>query len=217
MADDPEQHEPPEAAEPPDPRTTVVLLAILVEGGLIVLAWAAGWLTGSLPLETFFWSLSDAALGVAATLPMLAVFFACLRWPVGPLRKIKALTDEVVRPLLAPCTLLDLAGIAVLAGLGEEMLFRGVLQASFVRWTGRLWLGLALASVLFGVLHAVTLTYAAFATVMGAYLGWLWQRSENLLTVAVAHALYDFVALVVILRGGPAAGPADQPSNSSTL
>jgi membrane protease YdiL (CAAX protease family) len=210
MADDPEPRQPPEE---PDPRTTVVMLAVVVEGGLILLAWLAGWLAGSLPLETFFWSLSDAALGVAATLPMLAVFFACLRWPVGPLRKIKALTDEIVRPLLAPCTLLDLAGIAVLAGLGEEMLFRGVLQASFVRWTGRLWLGLALASVLFGVLHAVTLSYAVFATVMGAYLGWLWQRSENLLTVAVAHALYDFVALVVILRGGP----ADQPNNSSTL
>jgi uncharacterized protein len=205
--EEPQQPEPPEPTspsdepEPPDPRTTVVLLAVVVEGGLIVLAWLIGWLTGTLPLATFFWSLSDVGLGVAATLPMLALFFAALRWPVGPLGKIKKFMDELVCPLLAPCTLLDLAGIAVLAGFGEEMLFRGVFQASLANWTGRPWLALALASFLFGAAHAITLTYALFATAMGAWLGWLWLWCDNLLPAILAHALYDFIALVVLLRG----------------
>ena len=203
--------EQPEQPVRPDPRLTIVLLAVAVEGGLIFAALLLGWVLGHPPLGTLFWDLRDAALGVAATVPMLAVFFACLRWPVGPLRRIKGLTDDVIRPLLGPCTLLDLAGISVLAGLGEEMLFRGVLQNAFWDWTGSPWLGLLIASVLFGLAHSVTLAYAVFATAMGAYLGWLWQASGNLLLVAVAHGLYDFVALVVVVRGPAPSGGSRPP------
>src|SRR5262245_19627418 len=203
----PEPSEPSDEPEPADPRTTVILLAVVVEGGLIVLAWLVGWLTGTPPLATFFWSLADAGVGVAATLPMLGLFFAALRWPVGPLGKIKKFVDELIRPLLAPCTLLDLAGIAVLAGFGEEMLFRGVCQAALANWTDRPWLALALASILFGAAHAITLTYALFATAMGAWLGWLWLWCDNLLPAILAHALYDFIALVVLLRGGTTSSP----------
>jgi membrane protease YdiL (CAAX protease family) len=65
----------------------------------------------------------------------------------------------------------------------------------------------ALASAVFGLLHAITPTYAILATVMGAYLGVVWIASGNLLAPIVAHALYDFVALVWLLRG-PGSGPA---------
>src|SRR5438045_3435985 len=152
---DPEQPEPSEQPEPLDPRTVVVLLAVVVEGGLIVLALFLGWLTENPPLATLFWSLPHVGAAVAATLPMLGLFFAILRWPIGPLGKIKKFIDEQFRPLLAPCTLLDLLGISILAGFGEEMFSRGVCQATFTKWTGCPWLGLALASVLFGVAHAI--------------------------------------------------------------
>ena len=131
----------------PNPRA-IVWLAIAVEGGLIGLAWLAGWIVGQDPLA-WFWSWEDSLLGVAATLPMLALFFACLRWPIGPLRPIQQFCDRVIRPLMAPCTILDLAGISVLAGVGEEMLFRSVFQGGIAFWTGNPMLALALASVLF--------------------------------------------------------------------
>jgi membrane protease YdiL (CAAX protease family) len=204
---DPEPPEPSEQPEPLDPRTALVLLAVVVEGGLIVLALFLGWLTGNPPLVTLFWSLPDAAAGAAATLPMLVLFFAILRWPIGPLGKIKKFIDEQFRPLLAPCTLLDLFGIAVLAGFGEEMFFRGVCQAALADWWGRPWLALVVASVLFGAAHAITLTYALLATAMGAWLGCLWLWCDNLLPAIVAHALYDFVALVVLLRARAADCP----------
>src|SRR5262249_11804990 len=192
---EPEQPEPSEQPEPLDPRTVIVLLAVLVEGGLIVLASFLGWLMGNPPLATFFWSLPHTGIGVAATLPMLVLFFAILRWPVGPLGTIKKFIDEQLRPLLAPCTLLDLAGISVLAGFGEEMFFRGVCQATLAKWTGWPWLGLALASVLFGVAHAITLTYALLAAAMGAWLGWLWLWGGNLPPANPAHPPHDCLAL----------------------
>jgi membrane protease YdiL (CAAX protease family) len=194
-----------ESSEPSD-RRTVVLLAVVVEGGLIVLAWALGWLLRQPPLEHFAWSWRDALWGVAAAVPMLLLFFVMLRWPVGPLGRIKRFSEQVLRPLLAPCSLVDLLGISLLAGLGEEMLFRGVLQGAFSRWLPP-GAALALASILFGLLHAITPTYAVLAALMGAYLGWLWVYSENLLVVIVTHALYDSCALVYLLRGPGSAPP----------
>src|SRR5690242_15649582 len=139
----------------PTERRAIVVLAVVVEGGLIVLALLLGWLLGQPPLRTFAWDWRDALWGLAGTLPMVALFLLILRWPVGPLRRIQQFSEEVLRPLLAPCTVLDLLGISVLAGLGEEMLFRGVLQGAFSQRANP-GAGLALASVLFGLMHFIT-------------------------------------------------------------
>jgi membrane protease YdiL (CAAX protease family) len=190
-------------------RQVVVLLAVCVEGGLIVLSLALGWFLEQPPLARFAWSGHDGLLGLAATVPMLVAFALAQRWPVGPLGRIKQFTDTMLCPLLAPCSVLDLLGMSVLAGLGEEMLFRGVLQPSFARWMHPI-LALALASGLFGLLHAVTAGYAVLAALMGAYLGWLYDRTGNLLVPALAHALYDFLVLLYLLRG-PGAAQRTQP------
>jgi membrane protease YdiL (CAAX protease family) len=189
-----------EPSEGLSPREAVVLLAVVVEGGLILLACGLGWLFDEPPLKHFTWDPQSALTGLVATGPMLLLFLAMIRWPIGPLSRIKHFSEQVIRPLLAPCTVLDLLGIAVLAGLGEEMLFRAVLQGAFARW-GHVWLALAVASALFGLMHAVTTAYAVLATLMGAYLGWLYLYADNLLAPALSHALYDFVALLYLLRG----------------
>jgi membrane protease YdiL (CAAX protease family) len=193
-------------------RQTIVRLAILVEGGLIVLSWLLGWLMRQEPLARFHWDGLDALRGLAATLPLLVLFLLMTRWPVGPLARIKQFSNEVIRPLLAPCTLVDLIGISVLAGLGEEMLFRGVFQGAFTRWFGNPWLGVALASILFGLLHAITLTYALLAALMSVYLGWLWNVTDNLLVVVIVHGLYDFLVLLYLLRGPGSSSTVERPS-----
>src|SRR5829696_7232342 len=82
---------------------SIVGLAVAVEGGLIGLALLAGWLVGEPPLgNSWFWNWQEALLGFAATLPMLVLFFACLRWPIGPLKPVQQFCDQVVRPLMAP-------------------------------------------------------------------------------------------------------------------
>ncbi len=175
-------------------RREIILLAVLFEGGLGVLAAGTGWLIGSPPWTSLHWDVRDALYGIGATLPLLLIFLLCLRWPFGPLKRIKAFAGEVIKPLFRACSLLDLAAISLLAGLGEEMLFRGLLQDVLSRWLNP-WIALVLASVLFGLLHLITPTYAVLAALMGAYLGWLYVRSGNLLVPVVAHALYDFFAL----------------------
>lgn len=180
-------------------RLRIVGLAVLVEGGLAVLAAGLGELLDQPAAGLAHWRPADVALGVAACLPMLAGFFAAVRWPVGPLARIKAFSDDVVWPLFAPCTVLDLLLIAAAAGLGEEMLFRGLLQGVLARHFGAA-AGLAAASVVFGLVHPITPAYAVLATLLGAYLGAWWMATDSLLVPVVAHAVYDAVALVYLVR-----------------
>src|SRR5262249_11890084 len=176
-----------------------LLLVVGFEGGLAVLALGLGWLLGQPALETFHWSLDAVAVGAVASLPMLALFLCIERWPARPLKRIQRYLAETIRPRFGACSLLELAVFSFLAGLGEEMLFRGVIQAATARWLG-MWSGLLIASALFGLLHPITRTYIVLAAALGMYLGGVWLLSGNLLTVIVTHALYDFVVLVYLLR-----------------
>ncbi len=189
----------------PGTRSFILRWGIGFEGGLLLLAWLLGWLVGLPPLERWSWSVEDAALGVAAVLPLLVLYLLGMRWPLGSLKRIKQVLEEVVRPLFQACTALDLVLISLLAGLGEEALFRGVLQEGLGRWLGP-WPGLLLASALFGLAHCVTPTYAVLAALIGVYLGGLWLFTGNLLVVVVTHALYDLVILILLRR---------RPSHSS--
>ena len=101
------------------------------------------------------------------------------------------------------CRLAELALIAALAGIGEEMLFRGVIQPAVAGAIGGphgVWLGLLIAAILFGSLHPITLTYALLAGLIGLYLGWIWLASGNLLTPMVTHGVYDFLALAYLVK-----------------
>jgi uncharacterized protein len=107
-----------------------------------------------------------------------------------------------VAPIFHGVGPVGLALIAVLAGLGEETLFRGVLQP----WLAGLvspWPAVLLAAVLFGAMHPVSPMYAVLAGLAGAYFGALLVLTGNLLAPIIAHAGYDFVALLVLARLKP--------------
>jgi membrane protease YdiL (CAAX protease family) len=180
-------------------RRKALLVTVAFEGALGLLSFPLGWLLGQPPLQTWRWSLWDLALGAAASLPMLVLGLALAHWPTGPLVPIRKFIDEVVRPFFHQATLFDFFLISLVAGLGEEMLIRGVIQSALGNWLGP-WPALVLASALFGLLHPITLTYLVLAMLGGAYLGLVWMMADNLLAVVVSHSLYDFIMLVYLLR-----------------
>jgi uncharacterized protein len=180
------------------------LMAAAFEGGLLVVAIGLGWLLGTPPLRTFRFDLQGAAWGAAATLPPLGLFWLCLKCPWRPLKEIARILDETVIPVFRGCPVAELAIIAALAGVGEEALFRGVIQAAIAQEVGGqsgVWIGLIISAALFGLLHPITPTYALLAATIGLYLGWLWLACGNLLAPIVAHGLYDFLALLYMVRG----------------
>ena len=178
----------------PTPRN-LVLLAVVFEGGLGLVALALGWLLGYPALETLDGTLPAAALGAAAALPMLVLLWASVRLPVWPFADILRVVDKLLAPLFENCRLVDLAVIAALAGLGEEMLFRGVIQPLAAGWVDG-----PSGTLLFGLVHPITFSYVLLAGLMGLYLGWLQIATENLLVPIMAHAVYDFLALAYLVR-----------------
>jgi len=189
--------------EPP-PGDNFLVAAILFEAALVGVAVIVGWLFGHLPWETLHVQADDLPAigwGVAATFPLLAGLLLIDRFPIGSLRHLKQTVARSVIPFFRSAGLSELALVSIAAGVGEEMFFRGVLQAIF---TGdSLWsqaMALVIASLVFGACHWVTNTYAVLAALVGAYMGLLWIWTGNLIAPIICHALYDFLALCYLLR-----------------
>jgi membrane protease YdiL (CAAX protease family) len=177
----------------------LVGIAVLFEGGLALLALALGWIFSQPPTARFHWDLAAVGLGCLASLPLLVSMLLITHFPLGPLARLNRVVNEVILPLFESCSVFDFAVISLLAGVGEELLFRGVIQALLARWLSAA-AGLVLASILFGLAHTITVAYAVLATIFGLYLGMLWLWTDNLLVAITAHAIYDFVALVYLVR-----------------
>jgi CAAX protease family protein len=137
--------------------------------------------------------------GIAATTPLLLglAWMLTTRW--APVRRLVTLVVEQLGPLLVRRSMGELALLAVVAGISEEILFRGTLQAGLARVLPPGWALLG-ASTAFGLVHFASRAYALLATLMGLYLGALFLIQGNLLAPIVTHILYDFVALVLVAR-----------------
>jgi membrane protease YdiL (CAAX protease family) len=185
--------------DPPD-RSQFLNLAAMFEGGMVGVAIVAGWLLGVNPLALLHWDFGAVAWGVVATLPLFGLFLLSIRFPIPPLERIQNLLVDFLGPSLAACRPFDLVGLAVLAGVGEELLFRGVLQPWLERYDPTA--GLIGSNILFGAAHAITPTYAVLAGVIGVYLGLLLDATgeRNLLAPIITHGLYDYLAFLVVLR-----------------
>ena len=169
-------------------------LALAFELGLGILGIAVAWLA-DLPI----WGklqLGQLAMlqGFAATLPMLVLLVVVTRSGWQPLVELRRQVDALTEALFSQCTLWDLAAVSLAAGVGEEVLFRGALQSLAEGWMQPV-AALAVVSLLFGLVHALSVTYFVLATLVGFYLGWLALATGSLIPPIIAHGLYDFFAL----------------------
>lgn len=161
--------------------------------GAVMVAAGIGWalLTGQNGPGAWFprerW-LADLLLGV-----LLGTAFAAVAW--GLFGRIPAL-QRIERRLVA---LLDMPALrahhvlifGLLAGVPEEILFRGALQPTF---------GLLITSLVFGALHAVTFAYFVYATVAAGLLGALALWRGALWAPIAAHTVVDVVLFALLMR-----------------
>jgi uncharacterized protein len=175
--------------------------ACYFEGSLVIVAIGLGWIADVDPFTSLTFSETALAVGLLTTLPLLVIFFALQQLPYTPLQKIRSLLLQTLGPRLYRQHWTDLLILATIAGFSEEVLFRGVLQP----WMENAWgltAGLIASNLVFAAVHAVTPLYALLAMLVGLYLGICldYGGERNLLIPMFIHALYDFVAFVVILR-----------------
>jgi membrane protease YdiL (CAAX protease family) len=188
----------------------MTLVALAFEGGLGALALGVGWLLSHQPAIGIRFSaelageqLAAIAWGFAATVPLLVALLVMDRFPFGPIQSVKDIANDLIARMFRGASVLQLAIVSLAAGFGEELLFRGLAQAGLARLIGGEygpWIALVAASVLFGVCHWLNTTYAVLAMLAGLYFGLLLLLTGSLWTPIVAHAAYDFIALVYLVR-----------------
>ena len=169
----------------------ILIITFLLEGGFV--AAYAFWIW--LQDVVFCWhpSLEAIVCGAVLSLPVCGFSFAFF----GPyinrfsaLRTCRQFRDEIVRPLAAGLTWTSAVVVSILAGVGEEMFFRGLVQSE---------LGIVIASVLFGLLHfgpaARQFAFVVFLyVVIGLYFGLIVVFAGDLWVAVIAHSVYDIVA-----------------------
>jgi len=168
-------------------------LELVVAAGLLAVAmgWDV-WRQLGLWASLTTWSLADVSLGMLAAMPPLLVIVLLElrvdRYMPG-LQGLRQSIHLVLAPLVGRIRFAEALAISALAGVSEEVFFRGVLQRE---------IGVLLASVIFGLFHAISPPYVLWAAAMGGYLGWLAQWHGNLSVPIVAHTMIDIVGLLYI-------------------
>jgi membrane protease YdiL (CAAX protease family) len=177
----------------------IVPIALAFESALGLAGWALCVWQG-VPLASRLVLSSDVLLRSAiASAPMFLLLAYVTRSQWKPVVDLRNQVEQLVGELFRGVSWFGLAAVAIAAGVGEELLFRGALQPLAERWWGPL-AGLVAVSLLFGVVHAVSAMYLVFATIVGLYLGGLAQYFGELVTPIAVHAAYDFAALLVLRR-----------------
>jgi len=134
------------------------------------------------------WKWIAISVGVAVLLVIFGIAFDQLMTRVTPAQS-KAINDVSTQLLKDVSTPIAAIVLALAAGIGEEIIFRGAVQPRF---------GIVAASVLFAVMHtqyAVSLaTLEIF--ILGIFLGALRKRAGVIASI-IAHAGYDLILLMI--------------------
>lgn len=140
----------------------------------------------------------DVAVVVVTILVLLAVQIAAIV-ALGAVGRSTGRNVATEAGQAGPVYFLFMIAVSLLVvGPAEELLFRGVVQGLLRRaWSA--WPAIVLASLIFGLIHvpAVSgslpeqLAYAAVAAVLGGVLGYVYERTRNLLVPALAHGGYN--------------------------
>lgn len=92
--------------------------------------------------------------------------------------------------------------MAIIAPILEELLFRGAIQGFLLHIFNNPWVGIIIASLLFGVIHGNPIQIF-YATCLGIGFGWIYYRTGSLLPAIVGHIFNNSLAVASNLLYGP--------------
>lgn len=183
------------------PTARPFVVAVVFEAALIPLALLLAVPVGLQPWRQFIVTPGLLITAVLATLPLVVALALCARVGARWFEDVDALVRPLIESVFRGRGIVAVVVVSALAGLGEELLFRGVIQSAVAAAFGA-WPGLVVASVLFGLMHALSRAYFVLASLMGLYLGVIYQATDNLLLPVLVHGLYDALAIGYLLLAG---------------
>ncbi|HMT74469.1 MAG TPA: CPBP family intramembrane metalloprotease [Chitinophagaceae bacterium] len=111
--------------------------------------------------------------------------------------------------------LMNIFFIGVLAGVGEELLFRGVIQRILIRLFKNNWAGILVAAFVFSAVH---FQFYGFVPrfLLGIFLGLIYWYSGSLWPSILAHTIYNS-AQVILVYYNPEMITKDNPVETANL
>lgn len=117
------------------------------------------------------------------------------QWMINSEKQADVITKELLAISSWGGFLINIVIIAVLAGLGEELLFRGTLQKIIIGWTRNTHAGILITALIFSAIH---LQFFGFFPrfLLGALLGYLYVWSGSLWIPVIAHTLNNTLVII---------------------
>lgn len=84
--------------------------------------------------------------------------------------------------------LMNILVVAIMAGIGEELMFRGVLQKILINWTRSIHWGILCTAIIFSAIHFQFFGFLP-RMVLGMVLGYLYIWSRSIWVPIIAHAV----------------------------
>jgi len=142
------------------------------------------------------WSAVFYGVALGLVIYLLGFIFSCSPWT-----KTRAMHDllTTLHQLFQNFSWPQIVAVSLLAGIGEELLIRAVLQTFLVSNVGVFW-GIVSASFIFGLLHFMTKTYVFLTFALGLLFGIAFHYSDSIVLVMIAHTIYDIIAFAMIVK-----------------
>lgn len=178
-------------------------------------------LTKTTPLRTTLQrnSVSLSNLGMCVAITLLAIPFINLlgQWNTlitlpeswGPfeqwIRNLQEQNDQAILAFSKMPTAMDvitnIVMMAIIPAVGEELLFRGVIQTEFKNYFKNPHVAIWVTAFLFSAFH---MQFYGFLSrmILGAIFGYLYYYSGNIKTAMVAHFTNNFLALALVFVYG---------------
>lgn len=162
----------------------------LIAGGLLIYYTKTPWqLTDGEVLFSMMWGIIWGAITFAGVLILT-------RMPIS--RNLQEVCRDLI-PIFEGMNFWQILILSLMAGIGEELLFRGFLQ----QWlTGfyPIHIAIGIASVIFGLLHFVSFSYFLLASLLGAAFGIAYHLTGSLLLIMIWHAFYDLLIIWLLVH-----------------
>jgi membrane protease YdiL (CAAX protease family) len=171
----------------------LVYAPVIIVGFLLIRNESLGWRDYLQRARKFFetrmrpsgWKLWYLPLGLGASLLLANFEFVVLSWSIEDLRMIPDLT-------IANLVLLFVV-MVFFVGLGEELVFRYILQARLEGVAGTV-AAIAVSSVVFATMHSgyQSMAYIGYVFLVSVFLGILYFRTKSLALVTLIHGSLNF-------------------------
>lgn len=117
------------------------------------------------------------------------------QWMINSEKEAEIMLSSITNTTTWGGFLSNLFIISIMAGIGEELFFRGVLQKIVINWTRSAHIGIIVTAIIFSAIHFQFFGFFP-RLILGVILGYLYLYSRSLWVPIIIHALNNALTII---------------------